>query len=403
MGGIVLVVVVVAVIVIAVRKRQAAASPYAVARPSPGLGTDVQRSPLEDKLDDWVAADLIGADQADAVLAYELEHAPVRSSRVPLVAEAVGYIGSGLVLAAAALLVGNRWESMSTPGRIASLAVPTIVAGVAGWWTGRSDEPALQRLGSVLWLMAVVGVAGLAGEVWVDAIHDGDPPDHHAALFIGSITLAAAAPAWWIRRVELQQLGFFAATIATVLGVIDTIAASQGRNISPLAAGYVLAVLGVLWLAASLVDRLPPALLANLLGSALILVSAQFVRVDNDHAGLWLGLLASIALMAVGVARYQLEVLLVGTVGLFQWTPQIALFYLEDTLGTEVTLFVIGTLLIVLAGVFTRLYPRVVARRRGRTSPAHEGGSEKPRGRPEGGARPSPGPAARPSPTASAR
>ncbi len=355
---------IVAVIVIAVKNRNAASPSYGVNGSTAADGNG--HSPLQDKLDDWVAAELMEADQADAVLAYEIERAPANLSRVPLAAEAVGYIGSGLVLASVALLIGNRWEDMSTLGRITSLAVPTVVAAIAGWWTGRSDEPALERLGSVLWFLAVAGVAGLAAEVWVDAVHDSDPPDHHAALFIGSIALVAAASAWGMRRNELQQLAMFGAAITTSLGVIDTIAGGQDREMSALAAGLTLLILGAVWLTASLTGRLPPALLANLSGSALILLGAQIVRFDDDHAGLWLGLVASIILMAVGVSRSELEILVVGTAGLFQWTPQIALFYLEDTLGAEATLFVIGVLLIVLAGLLTRLYPLVKARHGGR-------------------------------------
>ena len=82
------------------------------------------------------------------------------------------------------------------------------------------------------------------------------------------------------------------------------------------------------------------------------------VRADNDHVGLWIGLAAAIALLATGVLRSVLELLLAGAAGLFQWTPQIALFYLEDTLGAEATLFVIGVLLIAMAGLLTRIYPR---------------------------------------------
>jgi hypothetical protein len=327
------------------------------------------RSPLQDKLDDWVGAELIDADQANAVLAYETDRIPSNPSRLPLAAEAVGYIGSGLVLASVALLVGNRWDDMSTAGRIASLAVPTAVAAVAGRWTGRSDEAALERLGSVLWALAVVGVAGLAAEVWVDAIHDGDPPDHHAALFIGAIALVAAAWAWWMRRLELQQLALFGAAITASLGLVDSVAAGRDRDMSAEAVGLTLLALGVVWLTASLARRLPPAFLANLLGSAVILLGAQILRFDSDqHAGLWIGMMAAIILMAVGVSRSELEILFVGTVGLFQWTPQIALFYLEDTLGAEATLFAIGLLLIVLAGFLTRMYPWVKARHHERKS-----------------------------------
>lgn len=363
MAGFVVLGAVVAIIVVVAKRHQDAASPFG-AVPSPSHGAEGRRSPLERKLEAWRTAGLIDDDQAAALLAYETERvADAPASRVPLAAEAVGYIGSGLVFAAVALLIGNRWDEMSTAARCASLALPTAIAAVAGWWTGRREDAALQRLGSVLWVLAVVGVAGLAAEVWVDAIHDDDPPQHHAALFVGAFALATALPAWWQRRTVLQQLVLFAAAIATALGVVDSLAAAQDREINGLAAGLVLMGLGVAWLVISLGDRLPPALVANISGAATMLFGAQMVRADNDHAGLWLGLAASIALMATGVAGPVLEVLFVGTAGLFQWTPQIALFYLEDTLGAETTLLVIGTLLIVLAGLFTRIYPWVDARR----------------------------------------
>lgn len=368
--GFLLPVVVIAVIVIAVKNRSAAATLDSTTGPrTSGIKGQATRSPLQDKLDDWVDAEFIDADQANAVLVYEIDRVPPSPNRLPLAAEAVGYIGSGLVLASVALLVGNRWDDMSTTERIASLALPTVVAAVAGWWTGRGGEPALERLGSVLWALAVVGVAGLAAEVWVDLIHGGDPPDHHAALFIGAIALMAAAWAWWMRRLVLQQLALFGAAVTTSLGVIDSAAAGRDRAMSAQAVGLTLLALGVVWLAASLARRLPPALLANVLGSAVILLGAQILRFDNDQqAGLLIGMMAAIILMTVGVSRSELEILFVGTVGLFQWTPQIALFYLEDTLGAEATLFVIGLLLIVLAGLLTRMYPWVKARHHERSS-----------------------------------
>lgn len=261
------------------------------------------------------------------------------------------------MFASVALLFGNRWDAMPTAARIATLALPALVAAIAGWWIGRRDEPALRRLGSVLWLLAVAGLAGLAAEIWVDAIHEGDPPEHNAALFIGAVALAGAAPAWWMRRRELQQLAFLAAATATSLGVVDAVAGSRDREMAPLAAGLTLLGLGAVWLVGGVTRRLPPAMLANICGSAPILIGAQVVHDDGDQVGLWLGLVASVGLMVVGVARSELEVLVLGTIGLFQWTPQIALFYLEDALGAEVTLFLIGTLLIAVAGGLTRMYP----------------------------------------------
>jgi hypothetical protein len=364
---------IVVVIVIVVSRRAITRSPFRGAGPmSFGSQAAEARAGLQDKLDEWVVAGIIEPGQGEAILAHEAEQASRRSSRVPIAAEAVGYIGSGLIFASVALLIGNRWDDLSTAGRIASLVVPTAAAAVAGWWAGRSEEPALGRLGSVLWFLAVVGVVGTAVEIWVDAIHDGDPPGHHAALFVGSIGLVAAGLAWRRRPLELQQLALFGTTITAVLGVIDSVAASQDRTMEAIGAGLGLVGVGVLWVALSVARRLPPALLANVSGAALVLFGAQLARADMDQVGLWTGIGASMALLAVGVARTELELLFVGTAGLFQWTPQIALFYLEDTLGAEATLFVIGVLLISVAGLLTRMVPLVKSRQnraRGREEP----------------------------------
>ncbi len=363
MVNVFLVVAVVVVIAVATSMRRSNATPFGDPRtPTARDQPSGAQSHLGAKLREWVGAGLIDPDQASAVERYEAEHAPDVPSRVPLAAEAIGYIGAGLVVAAVALVVGNRWDDLTTTGRIVSLTIPTLAAIVAGWWTGGREEPALERLGSVLWLLAVAGTAGVAAVVWIHAIHDGSAPDHGTTLFVGGIALCFALTAWLLRPLEFQQIAMLGATIATVLGIIDALNTSRDASMSSLAVGLSLFFLGAAWLAGGTLARLPPTILASLSGSILILVGAQIIRNDNDHLALWLGLASAVALMVVGVARSEIQVLLVGTVGLFQWTPQIALFYLEDTLGAEATLFVIGTLFIVLAGLLTRLYPWVKAR-----------------------------------------
>jgi hypothetical protein len=106
---------------------------------------------------------------------------------------------------------------------------------------------------------------------------------------------------------------------------------------------------------------LTPPVLATLLGGAALLVGAQIIRVDNTVLGLWLGLATAAVLLGVGVARADAVVLLAGAAGLFQWSPQLAMYYLEPAIGTEATLFVVGVVLIVAALGSTRLYRRMRA------------------------------------------
>ena len=65
-------------------------------------------------------------------------------------------------------------------------------------------------------------------------------------------------------------------------------------------------------------------------------------------------------LIAIGVWQADLLLLLLGAAGLFQWAPQLAIYYLADAIGTEVTLLVVGVLLLGVAFAFTRLYRRVL-------------------------------------------
>jgi hypothetical protein len=323
---------------------------------------------LRCKLDEWIDAGLIDADNAAALEQYESEQSKSSPNRVPLAAEAVGYIGGGLVLAAVALLVGGRWSELGTTGRIAALAVPTTITLAAGWWSGHSHEPALQRLGSVLWLLTVAGAAAVAAVVWIDAISEDRHGHNGTALFIGAVALGFASPMWWFRKLLLQQMAMFGAAITIVLGVVDSVAVSRDATMTALSAGISLFVLGGAWCAAGLTGRLIPTLAANVSGAVFLLIGAQIARNDDNSIGLWLGLGAAIALMTTGVAQSEISLLLVGTLGLFQWAPQMALFYLEDSLGAEATLLVIGAILLVFSAMMTRLLPRVKAQRSPRMS-----------------------------------
>jgi len=158
-------------------------------------------------------------------------------------------------------------------------------------------------------------------------------------------------------------VALFGGAITTSIGMLEVLVEAGDSELSATNVGLLLLALGGAWFAGGITGVLPPAVLAELAGGGLALVGAQTLRESNDDLGLWLGLAAAVALLAIGVARSNVLVLLVGTAGVFQWTPQIALFYLEDTRGTEATLAVIGALLIGVAGSMTRGFPMVKARR----------------------------------------
>jgi hypothetical protein len=162
-----------------------------------------------------------------------------------------------------------------------------------------------------------------------------------------------------LRRLPLQQLALYGALLVTVLGVVDALESVREQSFSTIAWGLAVWAFGASWTALGATGRLEPSDVARLVGLATVLVGTQLIRVDAEVFGLWMGLASAALLVAVGVWRTDLVVLLGGAVGLFQWSPQLAIFYLADAIGTEVTLLIVGVLLLAVAFTFTRLYRRV--------------------------------------------
>jgi hypothetical protein len=361
------VVVVIAVVVSRSAHRQALfGNPTATTGAAPGRGA---RDRLHETLVRWRDEGLIETTQVDAIERYEAEHRPP-APRVPLAAEAIGYVGSALVVTALALVVGRRWDDLPTVGRLAVLLVPAMLTAALGWWSGRSDEGALRRLGSVLWVLSCAALVGSLVELWVDIVHDGDPPRHGGVLFVAALATTWAALLWWRRPLLLQHVALFAGLVATAMGVVDWWWGHGPDDASSVPWGSALVAVGLGWMLFTQAVRRPldefGAMLGAVLGAGAMLFGAQIVAASERGAAIWLGVGIAAALVAIGVVTSRLDLLLPGAFGVFQWSPQLALHYLSDSLGTEATLLVVGVLLIVLAAGFTRLSRRLLGRARTR-------------------------------------
>lgn len=315
------------------------------------------------KLEQWAADGLLSTEQAAAILDHE-RAAESSPGRIPLASEAVGYIGGALILAAVALVVGRRWDEFDAPARIAVLAIPTLLLTFAGWWAGSSDEPALVRLGSLLWFLSCAGLAGTLTVVFVDAMYDGDPPEHGGLLLVAGGVAVWSGVEWWMRKLPLQHAAFFIASMLAVCGVVNGLEGIRDTDYSPIAWGAAVWIFGLVWTGLGIGNRLTPTVLARVLGSAAMLAAAQLVAADARVAGLWLGLATTALLIGIGVNKSVVPELLVGTAGAFQWSPQFAIYYLADAFGAEVALFAVGALLLGAAALLARTYRRVLSAER---------------------------------------
>ncbi len=306
---------------------------------------------LADKLEDWVTAGLIGADQAEAILAHEASPHPAEqeAARVSLATEAVGYLGGGLASIAAVIFLAQIWGELQSWAKVAFIGIVTAVPAVAGALIRGSSEPAVQRLVSFLWTLSVAGVA------FVTALISGEILDTDDELVFLATSLAAAAYAsvlWAVRRRALQELTFLAALISSLIALLVVL--SEG-GIDAFFVGLALWSLGLIWAILSWADIIEPPHVGVVAGAAVMLVAAQVASVDGYRVlGLWLGFATALGLLAGGVWERRSALLALGALGVIVFTPQLVLRIFGDTLGAPLALLVAGLALVVGAVAFVR-------------------------------------------------
>lgn len=95
------------------------------------MGSD-RNTPLETALRALTERGVLDAEQAGAVAAEYAAQAAGKEGLRGRLGEIAGYLGASLVLGAAVLFLGERWEQLGTGGRTGALAVVALVLAVAG-------------------------------------------------------------------------------------------------------------------------------------------------------------------------------------------------------------------------------------------------------------------------------
>lgn len=325
---------------------------------------------LEVLLDRWVEAGLLDRDQAAAIAAHEAareaadEAARTRpgatsSSQPPppppahgerpapprrvAGAEAVGYVGAALVVGALGRLLAELWGTLTTGGKLTLVALVTVLAFGAAVALRREDRPTLQRLTSVLLAVGVLGTAWFVGLLAADVVDL--RPEAVAATASGAASVVAVGLHLWRRR-GLGQVVALVSLVVLSMSLLQLPALPP----SPQWSGLLLWGLGVAWLLAGRGGWIPPATLAGVLGGLTALVGAQVASVDDPRL-LWLlvGVATAGALVGLSLVADVLHHLVVGSIGLFVFVPQVVFEVFGDAIGAPAALLVVGLLLVVLA------------------------------------------------------
>ncbi|HEX6419826.1 MAG TPA: DUF2157 domain-containing protein [Acidimicrobiales bacterium] len=321
------------------RRRVAGGTPRRRVDGPPGLASDLAR---------WTDAGLLSDAQASAIVAWESDRAaappaPPSTSRVPIVAEALGYLGGALGVAGLGLVVARYWPDVPTVARVALSALVALALLAAGALVREQADPALARLRWFLWLGSA-GASALAAGVLVA---DGLGADALAVAAAAGLAVAIhSGPLWWGHVRPLQQaaaLGGLAVAAGTALAWL-TATGPGGLAVMAVGAGY---------LAAGLRTSRPVTTLTVAAGAVTVAVGAAVVAGGWEGPGLVLAVLAAFALLAVAAVpgaaprvADQRTTAVVGAVALTQFVPGAIGYFAQDAgAATGVTTWLVGVAL----------------------------------------------------------
>lgn len=315
-----------------------------------GAGTDGPgpNRRLADATRRWVSAGIIDEAQAEAILAAEPGAGPSRSA---LLAEVLAYLGSALVVAAVAVLVGDRWNEFSSLLQVLLVAAATAAGLGAGALARGRPGDAFARVTSVLWLASLGGVAGLCALVLGE--RNLDVPGDVAALVTVVVTLAVGVALYALHRGALQLVpvvGLSAAVAPLALQL-------TGTEYQPAYGTLVLAA-GAAWLAQSFRPVLRPGPVGFVAGGVVAYTGCMIVADEWVTFGLALAVVGALGLVLVSLRTRELVHLFVGAVGLFITLPRFAVEVFGESVGAPLALLAVGVVVIAVAVLTGRLHRR---------------------------------------------
>ncbi|MBI4932691.1 MAG: hypothetical protein HY828_02360 [Actinobacteria bacterium] len=314
-------------------------------------------SSLDESLAAWHAAGLIDSDQVHAISAFERASnsahtprpTPVARRRVPLVAEALGYLGGMLGVVGLVLLAARSWPDLDTAGRLLVTSGATVALTIAGMVVPHRDEPALERLRWFVWGGATAIGALMGGVFAVEVLDANWPPS--VVLSGALVATALSVVLWWQRERPVQQLTF-------LIGALVVAGTSVAQLDVAGLAGLAVWAAAVVMVRAGLLQRTTFPAMTLGVGAAGMVVGAGLATERDVGLGLLFATLTIATLLTIaGSARPtqrrvdRVVLTVVGAMGLLQTLPQTVVWFGRDAgLVTGLIVFAVGVALVVAAG-----------------------------------------------------
>jgi|SRR5450755_2084657 hypothetical protein len=258
--------------------------------------------------------------------------------RLPLVIEALGYLGTVLGVVAGFIAVRQIWPSIPATAEVAAAAFLTVMLLVTGILLRAPGQPAFGRLRSVLWLISAGSLAATFGLLVSSHFWDLGPT--WGPLLTEAVVTAYAAILWWRSRAALQHLATFAATAA----LLETAIGRPWPGAIPAGFGGAWWVLSLIWGITVWRGHLIPLAAGYVAAGIGLLVGAQLMM--GHAAGQVLGVATVAGLLAAGVALRRVLVVGFGALGAAVILPQVANRYLPSRAGAAAAVLAVGVIVL---------------------------------------------------------
>ncbi|MFN8036552.1 MAG: DUF2157 domain-containing protein [Acidimicrobiia bacterium] len=316
------------------------------------------------RVHEWVDAGLLTPAQADAILAHEGAVAvpaapavaaavpapphvrPAGPSRVPVVAEALGYLGGVLAVIGLVLIVSRYWPDMATAGRMALTGLGALALVGAGALVREAEDPAFARLRWFLWLASTACAAVFAAVLAGDAFTVARPTE---VMIVATVVAVESGLLWWWRDRPLQQFTCLAGTLVAIGAAVAVLTVAGVVGIAVWLAGVAL-------LTAALVRFGPRPVLTLLVGAIAVMVAGSITASEWEAFGLVFATASAIALVALALVpdlvrdrSQQLVLASVGAVAVLSFLPgTLGYFAREAGVVTGLLTWAFGAGLVVL-------------------------------------------------------
>jgi hypothetical protein len=267
--------------------------------------------------------------------------------RISLLTEAVGYIGTILVLAGAGSAIGQQWDEVSTAWRLVILVAGTLLFLGVGLVVRPSDEPAFKRLTGVTW---AVSVAGFAGSVAV-VNQFYETAGETAFITIALLSTGYAALLWLFHQHAIQQAVLFGGVLLSWASIV--VFANPSQDIEALLIAIPLWAIGLGWAAAGWWRLLAPWFVAVPLGVLAALIAPAFIG-EFNAARFSIGIGTAATIMALSVVAKFAPGLAIASVALLGYVVGAVVYYFGDAIGAPASLAITGLLILMFAAAAAR-------------------------------------------------